>query len=165
MYTILTNMNLIFRDLPPHFWQAWREKRSFWEYFSRFPRWRIRYWGGWISALFSWCVNIPIIRIVYPNLLILCVARNYSSDYTLIMKNVRLRSPDSLGSSELNNLGEKFPVNNHNIWQQLVSTLLSLHPVTTNTRTCEPWVLSSEISLVAGPGPIPWVSSVSSAQS
>ena len=165
MYTILTNMNLIFRDLPPHFWQAWREKRSFWEYFSKFPRWRIRYWGGWISALFSWCVNIPIIRIVFPNLLILCVARNYSSDYTLIMKNVRLRSPDSLGSSELNNLGEKFPVNNHNIWQQLVSTLLSLHPVTTNTRTCEPWVLSSEISLVAGPGPIPWVSSVSSAQS
>ena len=46
------------------------------------------------------------------------------------MKNVRLRSPDSLGSSELNNLGEKFPVNNHNIWQQLVSTLLSVHPVT-----------------------------------
>ena len=46
------------------------------------------------------------------------------------MKNVSLRSPDSLGSSELNNLGEKFPVNNHNIWQQLVSTLLSLHPVT-----------------------------------
>ena len=63
---------------------------------------------------------------VYPNLLILCVARNYSNDYTLIMKNVRLRSPDSLGSSELNNLGEKFPVNNHNIWQQLVSTLLSV---------------------------------------
>ena len=47
------------------------------------------------------------------------------------MKNVRLRSPDSLGSSELNNLGEKFPVNNHNIWQQLVPTLLSwVHPVT-----------------------------------
>lgn len=120
------NMSFVFRDLPLHFWRAWREKRSFWEYFSKFPRWRIRYWGGWISALFSWCVNIPItLYEVYPNLLILCVAaHNYSNDYTLIMKNVRLRSPDSLGSSELNNLGEKFPVNNHNIWQQLVSTLL-----------------------------------------
>ena len=79
------------------------------------------------------------------------------------MKNVRLRSPDSLGSSELNNLGEKFPVNNHNIWQQLVSTLLSVHPVTlehVSLGFCQVRYLEWP----GQPGPIPCVSSESSAQ-